>query len=58
MELSGITGRGEKQDAEKCSGETTLAELVAYAEKLGAPDLPGSGRQEYLESIVNQVLFG
>jgi xylose isomerase len=39
------------------SGETTLAELAAYAEKLGAPELPGSGRQEYLESIVNQVMF-
>ena len=39
------------------SGETTLAELAAYAEKLGAPELPGSGQQEYLESIVNQVMF-
>ena len=40
------------------SGETTLQELAAYADSLGAPALPGSGRQEYLESIVNQVLFG
>ena len=39
------------------SGETTLEELAAYADQLGAPDLPGSGRQEYLESVVNQVLF-
>ncbi len=39
------------------SGETNLAELAAYAESLGAPALPGSGRQEYLESIVNQVLY-
>ena len=39
------------------SGETTLAELAAYADSLGAPALPGSGRQEYLESIVNQILF-
>ena len=39
------------------SGETTLAELAAYADKLGAPALPGSGRQEYLESVVNQILF-
>ena len=39
------------------SGETTLAELAAYADKLGAPALPGSGRQEYLETIVNNVLF-
>ena len=39
------------------SGETTLAELAAYADKLGAPALPGSGRQEYLETIVNNILF-
>lgn len=47
------TGIGEKIR----SGETSLAELAAYAEQLGAPALPGSGRQEYLESIVNTVLF-
>ena len=40
------------------SGETTLAELAAYAEEMGAPQLPGSGRQEYLQSIVNSILFG
>jgi xylose isomerase len=40
------------------SGETTLAELAARAAELKAPALPGSGRQERLESIVNQVLFG
>ncbi len=39
------------------SGETTLEELAAYAENLGAPELPGSGRQEYLEAIVNNILF-
>ena len=39
------------------SGETSLQELAAYAESLGAPALPGSGRQEYLESVVNQILF-
>ena len=39
------------------NNETTLAELSAYAEKLGAPELPGSGRQEYLESVMNQILF-
>lgn len=38
--------------------ETSLAELAAHAEALGAPELPGSGRQENLESIVNAVLFG
>ena len=40
------------------AGETTLEELAAYAENMGAPALPGSGRQEYLESVVNSVLFG
>ena len=39
------------------NGETNLQELAAYAEKLGAPELPGSGRQEMLEAIVNSVLF-
>ncbi len=39
------------------SGETTLSELAEYAAALGAPALPGSGRQEYLESVVNQILF-
>lgn len=36
---------------------TSLAELSEYAEKLGAPQSPGSGRQEYLQSIINNVLF-
>ena len=40
------------------SGETTLEELADYAEALGAPALPQSGRQEYLQSIVNQIIFG
>jgi len=40
------------------SGETTLEELSDYACNMGAPELPGSGRQEYLESIVNNVMFG
>ncbi len=39
------------------SGEVTLQELAEYAAALGAPALPGSGRQEYLESVVNQILF-
>lgn len=39
------------------AGKTTLAELAAYAEQLGNPALPGSGRQEYLQGIVNSVLF-
>jgi xylose isomerase len=40
------------------NNETTLEELAARAEEMGAPELPGSGRQEYLESVVNQILFG
>ncbi len=40
------------------AGETSLEELADYAEKLGAPALPGSGRQEQLEGIVNAVMFG
>ena len=39
------------------SGETTLQELSAYAESKGSAKLPGSGKQEMLESIVNSVLF-
>ncbi len=38
-------------------GKTTLEELAAYADEMGAPALPGSGRQERLEAIVNQILF-
>jgi len=37
---------------------TSLAELAEYAEMIGAPALPGSGRQELLESILNGILFG
>ncbi|MDR3051799.1 MAG: xylose isomerase [Oscillospiraceae bacterium] len=40
------------------AGEATLAELAALAVQKGAPALPGSGKQEYLESVVNAVLFG
>ena len=39
------------------AGEITLEELAEYAEAMGAPKLPGSGRQEYLEGIINSVLF-
>ncbi len=38
-------------------GNTTLEELAAYAEEMGAPHLPSSGRQEYLNSVVNTILF-
>ena len=36
---------------------STLEELAAHAEKLGAPDLPASGSQEHLQRIINDVLF-
>ncbi|MBE6695427.1 MAG: xylose isomerase [Ruminococcaceae bacterium] len=39
------------------SGEATLEELASYAENMGTPPLPDSGRQEYLESIINNILF-
>lgn len=39
------------------SDSTSLEELAAYADKLGAPALPCSGKQESLESVVNSVLF-
>ncbi|RKM55169.1 xylose isomerase [Butyrivibrio sp. X503] len=38
-------------------GNTSLAELSDYACNMKAPELPISGRQELLESIVNNVLF-
>jgi xylose isomerase len=44
--------------AKIAAGQATLSELAAHAEKLGAPALPGSGKQEYLQSVVNSVLFG
>ena len=40
------------------SHTTSLKELSDYAEKMGAPKMPGSGRQEYLQSALNQTLFG
>jgi len=39
-------------------GSVTLEELAAYAEEMGATELPSSGSQEYLQSIVNSVMFG
>ena len=38
-------------------GSTTLEECAAHAAELKAPEDPGSGRQEYLEAVVNSVLF-
>jgi xylose isomerase len=40
------------------AGKTSLQELFDYAENMGAPALPSSGRQEILESVVNSVIFG
>jgi xylose isomerase len=37
--------------------KTTLESLSEYAESLGAPENPGSGRQEKLESILNTLMF-
>lgn len=37
--------------------KTDLKELFEYAEKLSEPEMPGSGNQEGLESILNQILF-
>ncbi len=37
---------------------STLEELAAHAHELGAPELPGSGSQEHLQHIVNDILFG
>ena len=38
-------------------GTADLCSLAAHAEKLGNVGSVASGRQEYLESVVNQVLF-
>lgn len=40
------------------SGKASLAELAERAEKLGDAPLPGSGKQEYLESVINSLMFG
>ena len=39
-------------------GEATLEELSAYACSLGKCADPGSGKQEYLQSAVNSIMFG
>lgn len=38
-------------------GETNLVELAEYIEGLDEFENPGSGRQEYLEAVLNQILF-
>jgi xylose isomerase len=47
------SGIGEKI----LNGEATLLSLSQYAESLGEPVPTQSGRQEYLQSIVNEILF-
>ncbi len=37
--------------------ETSLEELAEYAAKLKKPENPGSGRTEYLQSVVNDIMF-
>lgn len=37
--------------------EISLEELADYASNMKKPDLPGSGKQEYLEGVVNSILF-
>ncbi|NLC33156.1 MAG: xylose isomerase, partial [Clostridiales bacterium] len=39
------------------SGKATLEDLAARAQSMGSPELPGSGRQEYLEGVLNNILF-
>ena len=40
------------------SGNVTLEELSDYACEMGKPSNPGSGKQEYLESVINNIMFG
>lgn len=44
--------------AEIRSGNVTLEDLASYAAEKRVCTYPGSGKQEYLESIVNQIMFG
>ena len=39
------------------SGSATLEELAAYASEMGSPAPAESGRAEYLEGVLNSVLF-
>lgn len=38
--------------------DTSLKELEKYTLEHGKPENPGSGRQEYLEEVINQIMFG
>ncbi|MCR5187984.1 MAG: xylose isomerase, partial [Treponema sp.] len=37
--------------------KTTLEELAKLASEMKKPENPGSGREEYLEGVVNNILF-
>ena len=50
MSLSGI-------GADIINGKTDLEGLSAYALELGSVEDKNSGRQEYLESIINNIMF-
>ena len=39
-------------------GSATMEELEAYALNMGEVETNGSGRQEYLEGILNELMFG
>ena len=39
------------------NGESTLEELAQRAADLKAPAIPVSGRQEYLESVLNNIIL-
>ena len=43
--------------ADIVNGKTTLAQLSDYACAKKKPDAPSSGRQEYLQAVINSVLF-
>lgn len=38
-------------------GKTTLLELAKIAEDMGNSKLPSSGRQEYLQGVINEIMF-
>jgi xylose isomerase len=43
--------------ADIVSGKATLESLSDYALKLGKLEPKVSGKQEYLESVINQIMF-
>jgi xylose isomerase len=39
-------------------GKATIEQLEAYALAMGDVKTNSSGRQEYLESVLNEIMFG